>query len=191
MTKDTLFMISLEDVLNTVDHSREKRKFFANLILENPTLLPDLLNICAQVDNEISCRASWGLEFLCKHDLTAILPYLDRLVEIVPNVYKHSAVRPMAKIFEYLSIAYYQKKNPEVRESLTTAHREKITELCFDWIITDQKVAPKAYSITSLYLLGTEFDWVHPELKITLENNYNTGSAAYKARSRMVLKKIG
>lgn len=184
-------MISLEDVLNTVDHSREKRKHFANLILENPALLPDLLHICAQVDDQISCRASWGLEFLCKHDLNTILPYLDQLISIVPNVYQHPAVRPMAKIFEYLSIAYYQKKNPKVREFLTTTHRKKITELCFDWIITDQKVASKAYAMTSLYLLGTEFEWVHPELKITLENTYNTGSAAYKARSRMVLKKIG
>ncbi|EZH71318.1 adenylosuccinate lyase [Aquimarina atlantica] len=184
-------MTLLEDVLHTVDHSREKRKYFANMVLDNPKLLPDLLNICARVDDEISCRASWGLEFLCKHDPTAILPYLDELINIVPNVYQHPAVRPMAKIFECLSIAYYKKKNPKVRAALTTQHREKITELCFDWIITDQKVAPKAYSMTSLYLLGTEFDWVHPELKITLENNYNTGSAAYKARSRMVLKKIG
>ncbi|WP_378176144.1 hypothetical protein [Aquimarina sp. SS2-1] len=44
--------------------------------------------------------------------------------------------------------------------------------------------------MTSLYLLGTEFDWVHPELKITLENNYHSGSAAYQARSRMILKKL-
>lgn len=183
-------MLSLNDILSKVNHSREKRNDFANLILDNPELLPDLLVICSKVDDEISCRASWGLEFLCKNNLEAILPYLDEVIAIIPKVYQHSAVRPMAKIFEYLIIAYYQKKIPLVRQSLTTLHREKITEICFDWMITDQKVASKAYSMTSLYLLGTEFDWVHPELKITLENNYNTGSAAYKARSRMILKQL-
>ncbi|GAA4278260.1 adenylosuccinate lyase [Aquimarina mytili] len=183
-------MIILEEVLNTVNHSREKRNYFANLVLDNPELLPDLLKICGKIDDEISCRASWGLEFLCKNNLEAILPYLDDLTVLAPKVYQHPAVRPIAKIFEYLIVAYYQKKSLAVRQSLSKIHRQKITETCFDWLITDQKVAPKAYSMTSLYLLGTEFDWIHPELKITLENNYNSGSAAYKARSRMILKKL-
>ncbi len=183
-------MISLEEVLDDVNHSREKRNYFANLILDNPELLPELLTICARVDDQISCKASWGLEFLCKNNLDAILPYLDEIMVFIPEVHQHPAVRPMAKIYEYLIIAYYQKKSPSVKKHLTLVHREKITETCFDWLITDQKVAAKAYSMTSLYLLGTEFDWVHPELKITLENNYSAGSAAYKARSRMVLKKL-
>ncbi|MBQ0734299.1 adenylosuccinate lyase [Aquimarina celericrescens] len=184
-------MSALVDILNTVDHSREKRNYFANLILDNPQSLPELLSICEKVDDEISCKASWALEYLCKKNLTAILPYLDQIIGITSKVYQHPSVRPMAKIFECLIIAYYQKKSNEVNKYLTQTHREKITEICFDWLITDQKVAPQAYSMTTLYLLGTEFDWVHPELKIILENNYNMGSAAYKARSRMILKKLG
>ncbi|WP_299248598.1 adenylosuccinate lyase [uncultured Aquimarina sp.] len=183
-------MINLEEEIRNTNHSREKRNHFANLILQNPALLPQLLNICHQVDDEISCRASWGLEFLCKNNLETILPYLDSYIKILPKVHQDPAVRPIAKICEYLILAYYKEKNIEVRKYLTPSHREKITEACFDWLISDQKVAPKAYSMTSLYLLGTEFDWVHPELKITLENNYHDSSAAYKARSRMILKKI-
>ncbi|MFD2565620.1 adenylosuccinate lyase [Aquimarina rubra] len=184
-------MMNLEDEIRSTDHSREKRNYFANLILQNPELLPQLLDVCNKVDDEISCRASWGLEFLSKKNITAILPYLDSFICLLPNVYQDPAVRPVAKICEYLMLDYYKNKNPEVRKHLTIIHREKITEACFDWLISDQKVAPKAYSMTSLYLLGTEFDWVHPELKIILENNYHDSSAAYKARSRMILKKLG
>ncbi len=183
-------MIGLEALLQTMDHSREKRGNFASLLLSNPALLPDLLHVCAKIDDEISCRASWGLEFLCKNNLDIILPYLDDLTALAPKVYQHPAVRPIAKIFEYLIVAYYQKKSRAVRKLLSRVHRQKMIETCFDWLITDQKVAPQAYSMTSLYLLGTEFDWVHPELKIILENNYSSGSAAYKARSRMILKKL-
>ncbi|WP_299440978.1 adenylosuccinate lyase [uncultured Aquimarina sp.] len=183
-------MINLEEEIRNTNHSREKRNHFANLILQNPELLPQLLETCNKVDDEISCKASWGLEFLSKNNLEAILPYLDSLIPILPRVHQDPAVRPIAKICEYLTLAYYKDKNAAVRKHLTATHREKITEACFDWLISDQKVAPKAYSITSLYLLGTEFDWVHPELKITLERNYHDGSAAYKARSRMILKKI-
>ncbi|WP_299222361.1 adenylosuccinate lyase [uncultured Aquimarina sp.] len=183
-------MINLEEEIRNTNHSREKRNHFANLILRNPELLPQLIEICHQVDDEISCRASWGLEFLCKNNLEAILPHLDSFIKLLPLVHQDPAVRPVAKICEYLILAYYKKKSTEVRKHLIATHREKITEACFDWLISDQKVAPKAYSMTSLYLLGTEFDWVHPELKITLENNYHDGSAAYKARSRMILKKL-
>ncbi|GAA4272368.1 adenylosuccinate lyase [Aquimarina gracilis] len=183
-------MISLEEVLTTINATRERRSYFANLVLENPETIPELLTLCNRIDDDISCKASWGLEFLCKKNLKAILPYLDQVIAIASRTYKHSAVRPMAKIFEILILGYYKQKSQEIINALTQTHREKITEICFDWLITDQKVAPKAYAMTTLYLLGTEFDWVHPELKITLENNYATGSAAYKARSRMVLKKI-
>ncbi|MFD2433102.1 hypothetical protein ACFSO9_05800 [Mesonia maritima] len=57
-------------------------------------------------------------------------------------------------------------------------------------MITEQKVAPQAYSMQTLYLLGKEVDWVHKELAMILQQNYASGSAGYKARSRKILKKI-
>ncbi len=184
-------MHNLEDEIQRINHSREQRTYFSNLIIKNPLLLPQLLDICTLVDEELSYRAAWGLEFLCKRQLSSILPYLDHFTALIPVVYQHPAVRPMAKICEYLAIGYYKDKQKDVVQQLTHRHRKKITETCFDWMISDQKVAVKAYAMTSLYLLGTEFDWVHAELKITLENNYPSSSAAYKARARMILKKIG
>lgn len=183
-------MIHLRTEIEKTNHSREQRNHFANLLVSQPELLPQLLDFCAKVHDEVSFRASWGLEFLCKKNLNVILEYMDRFLEILPNVYQDPAVRPMAKICEYLTISYYKNQTPTIRQALTTTHRNKITEACFDWLITDQKVAPKAYSMTSLYWLGTEFEWIHPELKTILEDNYHTGSAAYRARSRMILKKL-
>lgn len=183
-------MKSLRNIIDTIDHSRDKRSYFANLVNNNLNLLPELLEICNEVDNPISCRAAWGLEFVCKKNIVAILPHLDHFLIISEKVHLHPAVRPMAKIVEYLTLSFYERKEQKTQECLTKKHREKMAEICFDWIITDQKVAAKAYSMTSLFLLGTEFEWIHPELKTTLENNYNKGSAAYKARARMILKKI-
>ncbi len=183
-------MIDLTEEIKKTDHSREKRNGFSNLIVQNPELLPELLDICSKVDDEISCKASWGLEFLCKNNISLILPYLDFFIALLPKVYRHPAVRPMAKICESLILSYYKDTSTQVIKHLTKIHREKIAEACFDWLITDQKVAAKAYSMTSLYLLGTELDWIHQELKITLENEYHSGSAAYKARARMILKKL-
>jgi hypothetical protein len=73
---------------------------------------------------------------------------------------------------------------------LTHNHLELITASCFDWLIGDHKVAAKVYAMTSLLLLGRKFEWIHPELKMVIEQNYASGSAAYKARARMTLEKL-
>ena len=57
-------------------------------------------------------------------------------------------------------------------------------------MITDQKIAPKAYSMNSLFLLGKEFDWIHPELALILERDLHMQSSGFKARARHILKKI-
>ncbi|MFC5045959.1 adenylosuccinate lyase [Aquimarina hainanensis] len=180
----------LEEFLTTIDHSRAKRLAFAQFIIAHPHRIPELLDFCARTDAEISYRACWGLEFMCKEHLHYLYPHLDSFITIAPTVYQPPAVRPVAKICEYLTISFYQKKEPDIQHQLTPSHRNALTEICFDWFISDQKVAVKAYTMTSLYWLGTEFSWIHPELKKIMEQEYSTGSAAYKARARQILSKL-
>lgn len=185
MTKDQLYK-----ELNYVNHSREKRLYYANLVIENPKLVKPLLDILFEVNDKISCRAAWVLEFMCGEKLEAIIPHLDIFTQNIPKVHLDSAVRPVAKICEYLTTSYYSKAKNPIKTSLTKTHREKITENCFDWMINDEKIAPKAYAMNSLYLLGTEFDWIHPELAIILERDFQMQSSGFKARARHILKKI-
>ena len=176
--------------LNYVNHSREKRNYYANIVLQQPELLSTLLQVVFTVDDKISARAAWLFEFVAREDLDAILPHLNTYVENMQKVHLDPAVRPMAKVAEYLVEAFYHKNDNLTKEKLTKKHREKITEACFDWMISDQKVAVKAYSMRSLYLLGREFDWIHEELLIILERDFATHSAAFKARARQLIKRL-
>jgi len=74
--------------------------------------------------------------------------------------------------------------------SLQNEHLEKIIEAGFIWMITDQKIAVQAYTMQTLFLLGTKFDWIHNELAIIIEKNIPTGSTGYKNRGRKVLRAI-
>lgn len=185
MTKDQLYI-----ELNYVNHSREKRVHYANLVIKQPELIAPLLEILFDVNNKISCRASWVLEFMCSKKHVAILPYLDTFTNDLSKVHLDAAVRPVAKICEYIIKAYYNKYELPFKNHLTETHKEKIIEACFDWMINDEKIAPKAYSMNSLYLLGTEYNWIHPELAIILERDYEIQSSGFKARARHILKKI-
>ena len=189
-TKKGLTTEQLYNELNYVNHSREKRRYYANLVISQPHLIPELLDILFKVDDKISCRAAWVFEFMCGEKLEAIIPHLDRFTENINTVHLDSAVRPVAKVCEYLVTAYYSKADNAIKTALNSTHKEKIIESCFDWMINDEKIAPKAYSMNVLYLLGKDTDWVHPELVMILERDYQIQSSGFKARARHILKKI-
>jgi len=176
--------------LNYANHSREKRLFYANMVINNPELIPKLLDILFTVDDKISPRAAWVLEFMCSKDIETFIPYLERFTEHMHHIHLDSAVRPVAKICELLATHYYSKTDNPIKTALTKTQQERIIANCFDYMINDEKVAPKAYSMTTLFLFGKDFDWIYPELKTILERDFHTQSAAFKARARQILKKL-
>ena len=185
MTKTELYR-----ELNYVNHSREKRLHYANLVSAQPELVTPLLDILYEVDDKISCRAAWVFEFLCGEQLEAIIPHLNTFTQNLSKVHLDSAVRPVAKVCEYLIKAYYSKQDNSIKTQLKEQHKEKIIEACFDWMINDEKIAPKAYAMNSLFLLGNEYHWIHPELAMILERDFQMQSSGFKARARHILKKI-
>lgn len=185
MTKDELY-----HSLNYVDHTREKRAIMAKRVLANPDLIPPLMEIVFMVDDPISIKACFALEYTAKNNLLPILPHLDLFTENL-NVLRHeSAIRPMAKMCELLLLDYYKKTGSITQGHIKDIHMERMATACFDWLIGDHKVATKAHSMTSLLLLGNKYAWIHPELKMVVEQNYAHGSAAYKARARHTLAKL-
>ncbi|WP_047415551.1 hypothetical protein [Cellulophaga sp. Hel_I_12] len=181
---------TVQEALSHVNHSREKRMEMALLVSENTALIKPLLKMAFTIDDPISCKACWVLEFTAKENLAFIYPYLDEFTSKLSTVHLESAMRPLAKICEYLTTSYFRQHSIPTKNSLSDAHLEKITVACFDWLINPHKVATQAYAMTSLLLLGRKFKWILPELKLILTQNYADGSAAYKARARMTLAKI-
>ncbi len=180
----------LYEELNYVNHSREKRLYYAHLMQDNPHLVPRLLEILFMVDDKISPRAAWVFEFMCNDNIDTIIPYLDNFTENMHKVHLDSAVRPIAKICEFLAKSYTSKANNNIKNALTEIHKERIIEVCFDYMINDEKIAPKAYSMNTLFLFGKDYDWVHPELALILERDFQMQSSGFKARARHILKKI-
>jgi len=185
MTIDQLY-----DKLDYVNHSRSRRMEMAALFMHNPMLLKALLEIAVQNNDPVSPRACWILEYGVRQDHRFLDPQLDFWAENLSEFQLESSIRPMAKICELLVLEYYQSNLVPNPSALEPAHIDLIATSCFDWLIGPHKVAPKAYSMTSLYHLGKDFDWIHPELCLILEKEYANGSAAYKARARQVLSKL-
>lgn len=185
MTKEELYLS-----LDYINATRRKRMDMARLVIANPKLVEPLLEIAFDIDNPVSSKACWILEYVVKANPEYILPFLDIFTRNLHTVILDSSVRPMAKICEILIKDYFSNTHNNVQTSLTDEHLELIATSCFDWLIGDHKVAAKAYSMTALVLLGRKLKWIHPELRMVLESNYAKGSAAYKARARITLEKL-
>lgn len=185
MTKSELL-----DKLDYVNHTREKRGKMATLTLGRPEIIPLLLEIAFGPNGTISDKAIWVIEYTIKQDLGLLLPYLDTFTKNLHKITREQSIRPVAKMCELLLLDYYSKNETKSKNNVSQEHRERIASACFDWLIGPHNVAPKAHSMTCLFLLGKDFDWIHPELRMVIEQNYAQGSAAYKARARMVLQKL-
>lgn len=142
-------------------------------------------------DSPLGSRACWVLEFVLEAEPGLLYPHLDRFVGGLPSVKPESSIRPLAKICQLLVVSYYDPAGAAERPPLTGHQKEGITAACFDWLISAGKVAPKAFSMQSLLLLGREIPWVHPELKAVIERHYPDGSPAYQARARRILRELG
>jgi len=179
-------------ILNDIENAaRIHRKKAVNIVLDQPELFEDVLKVVFDVDNKYSVKAAWITEWVCTHQgLDLLIPHLDYFVNNIQYLHFDSAIRPCAKICEHIAIAYTSKKESLVKEFLTPQQVDTIIETGFDWLITPQKIAVRAYTMTTLYLFGLQKDWVHPELKHLIQSKIIHESKGCKARGRKILELI-
>lgn len=178
----------LQSKLDYVNAYRENRLKTAHEILENKSLFEELVSICFLTSDKNSHKACWILEFVCYEELIWLQPHLDFFCKNLKYLKEESSLRPIAKVVQLLVKSHYKKGENSI--VLSEDNLQYCIESSFDWLINDCKVATKAYSIRTLFVLGNYYDWIHPELKIILDKDYADHSAAYKAVAREVLKKI-
>ncbi|MFY0631253.1 MAG: adenylosuccinate lyase [Flavobacteriaceae bacterium] len=187
MSKDYL----IQELTNIENAKRDNRQRVANIVCDNHDLVEYLVEITFEIESKLSIRAAWVLEWVCTHnDLNLILPHLDLFTEKISLLTFDSAIRPCAKICEHLAVAYTNKNENLVKEALKDSHIEAIIETGFDWLITPQKIAVRAYTMTALYLFGLSRDWVHPELEHLIRTKIIHESKGCKARGKYILEAI-
>ena len=178
------------DKLNYVNASRENRLKYANMVLNDMDLFPKLVEILFMVNDKVSCHASWVFEFVCIENIYTIVPHLDTFSKNIKHIKFDSAIRPVSKICSLIAAEATSKTLNPIKTLITPKQKEHIVEICFDWMISDQKVAVKVHAMETLFLLGKDSSWVHPELIQILEQDFLSQSAGYKSRAKRILKRI-
>ncbi len=158
------------------------RNGIRDFVVENPEYLNDLVTSATDLSNKNHYKAVWIIEMLAETNTEMLLPFIDAICETISK-YKHeSAIRGMSRTTYFLSTSK--------TISLTENQKEKLIEVCLDWLIGDAKVAPKVYALYTLGYYAQKEDWIKDALQNIINKNYHAQSAGYKAAAKAVLQKI-
>lgn len=181
-------MSQLAAIIAQTTAYKNSRQATANFIMTRTELMDDFMQICFENKNPDHYKACWAMELIAYEKLNWFQEYLDLICSKSKILTNESAIRPVSKVIFSLLEAHYTTSKNEIH--FTEAQRQELIEINFDWLITDTKVASKVYAMRSLQLLGKEHRWIHPELETILTKDFSNHTAAYKAVSKHILKKI-
>lgn len=180
----------LHTALNSGRLSKEKINALVDQLASLPELTEPLLSEIFEQDKTDSFNASWVFDHLMRKKLIYLLPHFEKFTIGLSGLKSESIIRSMAHICEFSMEAYFEAKDPVFIKNITPEQLERVLTACFDWLIGKHKVAAKVFAMTSLYYLGKKYDWVHPELKMVLEQRNHKDSAGYKLRAAKTLVKL-
>lgn len=174
----------LESVINAKRIYRDKA---ARKIIDQPQLLPELVDMVFKTNDPQHIKAAWILELICLENITLLNPHIQKFIGRMSQIKNESALRPVSKIC-YTWCTYYMKGNSEI--FLNNDDLNQIISCNFDWLIEEHKVATQAFAMDTLFLLGDQEQWIHPELQSVLQNNADSESSGYKTRAGKILKNL-
>ncbi len=158
------------------------RNNLKKLVLDNPDLLVDLLQIAITTTDKNHYKAVWITEMIAETHTKLLAVFTHDLISSFSKCKHQSAVRGMSRVAYFISVSR--------SISLTESQQEKVIETCLDWLIGDAKVAPKAYAMYTLCHFAKKHDWIKEELHSIVEKDFEHQSAGYKAAAKEVLRKI-
>lgn len=177
--------LELNQYISELTASSNDRKYGAAIINAYPELLPILLDRGFNENDENHFKALWILEFHARANIHLLEVKIPFILINIPKIKHDSGIRALAKILQYCLIKFDQNNF-----AITSEQTEIITEICFDWLISNQKVAVKSYAMDCLYILGKKIDWIYPELTTIIEKDKYLHSCSYKVTANRILKKI-
>lgn len=179
----------IEDLLKKTSALRTEREAAASLIGSTPEGLRTLLEIIASDNSEIQIKGCWVTELIIIEHPEYLSTCRELFFSALKSTTRSSAIRPLAKIIALWSAATFSA----TRDSFPVLKPEEshhLAECCFSWLLEEQPVAVRVYSMEALFHLGKNIPWIHPELKAHLLGSFPLAPPGFKARAKKILKQL-
>ena len=159
------------------EHSRAQAEMIADIIVQKPVLLDELLKIVFADEEPISRRAAWPLRFIHEKEKRLLENYFPIIVIKLPEIKCVATQRNLLYILAYSHI-------PEFYYGRLLEFTSKVL------LNTSSSVASIIYSIDIFFNLSKNEPDLLNELKLMLELLLPNATAGVKSKSMKILKKI-
>jgi|SRR6056300_297176 hypothetical protein len=112
--------------------------------------------------------AAWIWELFILEDSTRLRPHLPRCIAQLTAITNSSMRRSLSKSF------WCFLKEKSNREVLNKKEKQQLVDSLLDWVMTEDKTAPLAFSIKILSLFQNEISGLKVQLKALLIDSHRT-----------------
>lgn len=157
------------------EHSRKNALNIAEYACFSKKNFKELMMCFLDNDQCIAQRAAWSVSWAAQKKTDMVIPYIKDLVLQLQRKEAHNAiVRNSLRVLEHIEI-------PEI------FHGE-VMNACFGFIESPTTpVAIKSFSLTVLFRLSFFYPDIQHELKLIIEDRWDTETAAFKSRGKNIL----
>lgn len=168
------------DILQSLkkEHSKKQTDRIVDYIGSDKAKFGVLIEIFFQGEYRITQRAGWPLSNCVRNHPELIGPYFKPLLDNLKRKDIHVAVvRNTVRLLQDVTIP---KK-----------HQGRVMNICFDFVQDPQTpIAVKAFSLTILSNLATDYPDIRGELKLIIEEQWEHSTAAFRSRAKKILAKL-
>ncbi len=169
-------MENLNDII-MAEHSRAQADFIADIVISQPTLLNELVEIVFLNEEPISRRASWPLRIVSDRNPEIVTPVIPQIVKELPIIDSMPIRRALLALLVNVDIP--EEFHGELLQFTTGILLNKGSE-----------IAHVIYSTDIYYKLSVNEPDLLNELALMLEQLLPYGSPGVKSKSRKTIKKI-
>jgi len=169
-------MIIRDEILK--EHSKENALRIATYACSSKKNFKELMKCFLDKEYRIAQRAAWSVSWAARKKPEMIQPYIKVLVEQLQRKDVHHAViRNSIRVLEDMEI-------PE-------AFHGEVMNTCFNFIEDPSTpIAIKSFSLTALFNLSKHYPEIKHELRLIIEERWDTETAAFRARGKKILKAL-
>lgn len=158
--------------------SKQNTDYMASVIGCNEDLFNEIMNIALSNDPHVSGRAFWVVETVWLKHPEIINPYINKMIDFLPNTKKDNQRRHSLKILSTIDL----KKLDEDRLGL-------LIDRCFNWL--EDAINPTAVKMFAMEIIYN-YVKIEPvlakELIAVIENQFEDSTPGFKNHAKKLLK---
>jgi len=158
------------------EHSKKQCSLIVKYIGDDKKRFAELMKLFFSGEYRVTQRAGWPMSYCIQNHPSLINPYYKKLLVFLKRKDVHPAVeRNIMRLLEDVDIP--------------KRYQGEIMNSCFEYISDPQAaVAVKAFSLGVLKNLIKIYPEILPEIKLIIEERWDTETAAFRSRAKKFLK---